>query len=487
MSNNNNQPALTQEQINSVMTLYSSGQLNEAIAEIKTLNESYPNVPLLFNILGACYQAQGLLEDSAKMFETATKIKPDYAEAHFNLGVVLKAGGQLEAAIESYKKAIYLVPNYPAAYNNLGNIYKDLNQLDDAIESYQKALTFKPDFYESHHNLSLVKKYTKDDDHIRQLNLLLSDPDLDKSDEVYISYSLANAYEDIGDINQQIKFLNQGSKIKKEQSKYKFENSLGILTSLKKLFHNRDSHENLVFDKSSKIRPIFIVGMPRSGTSLVEQIIASHNEVHGMGELKTLSRSIPSIINNDSLEDLTLDETLLSIRNKYLNYLVSSNISQNVITDKMPSNFRYIGYIFSAFPEAKIVHLKRDARATCWSIYKRLFSDIGYGWSYHFDDLVNYFSFYSDLMAFWHELYPNQIYDICYEDLTTNQEEETRKLLEYCDLEWDENCLNFHENDRAVKTASALQVRKKMYQGSSEAWKKYESYLQPLIKGLESY
>jgi predicted O-linked N-acetylglucosamine transferase (SPINDLY family) len=156
MSNNHNQPTLTQEQINSVMTLYSSGQLSEAIAEIKALNEAYPNVPLLFNILGACYQAQGLLVESVKMFETATKIKPDYAEAHFNLGVVLKANGQLEDAIESYKKAIYLVPNYPAAHNNLGNIYKDLNQLDDAIRSYQKALTFKPDFFEVYNNLGLV-------------------------------------------------------------------------------------------------------------------------------------------------------------------------------------------------------------------------------------------------------------------------------------------------------------------------------------------
>ena len=153
----------------------------------------------------------------------------------------------------------------------------------------------------------------------------------------------------------------------------------------------------------------------------------------------------------------------------------------------MPANFRYIGYILYAFPEAKIVHLKRDARATCWSIYKRLFNDDSYGWSYDLDDLVKYYSFYSDLMSFWHEQFPNQIYDICYEDLTTNQEEETRKLLEYCDLDWDENCLNFHSNKRPVKTASALQVRKKMYQGSSEAWKKYEAYLQPLIKGLDSY
>ena len=153
----------------------------------------------------------------------------------------------------------------------------------------------------------------------------------------------------------------------------------------------------------------------------------------------------------------------------------------------MPSNFRYIGFILSAFPEAKIIHLKRDARATCWSIYKNYFDSDGIGYSYDQNDLAQYYGLYSDLMSFWHERFPDQIYDICYEDLTTNQEDETRKLLEYCDLDWDEKCLNFHSNKRAVKTASALQVRKKMYQGSSEAWKKYEAYLQPLIKGLKSF
>ena len=169
----------------------------------------------------------------------------------------------------------------------------------------------------------------------------------------------------------------------------------------------------------------------------------------------------------------------------YLDSISYFNILEEKFTDKMHMNFRYIGFILSAFPEAKIVHLKRDARATCWSIYKRVFVDIGNAYSYNQEDLAKYYSLYSDLMSFWHELYPNQIYDICYEDLTNNQEEETRKLLEYCDLDWDENCLNFHTNKRAVQTASALQVRKKMYQGSSDAWKKYESYLKPLIKGLE--
>ena len=175
----------------------------------------------------------------------------------------------------------------------------------------------------------------------------------------------------------------------------------------------------------------------------------------------------------------------MSIREVYLDALSNLNFPERVNTDQLPLNFLYIGFSRTAFPGAKIVHLKRDARAICWSIYSIFLSGIDYG--NNFEDLAGFYGLYTDLMDFWHQLFPGKIYDMCYEDLTINQEEETRKLLQYCELDWDENCLSFHKNKRAVKTASSIQVREKMYQGSSEAWKKHESYLQPLIKALSSY
>ena len=258
-------------------------------------------------------------------------------------------------------------------------------------------------------------------------------------------------------------------------------------------FLHSKSYSNNCLTKSlyvpSLIKPIFILGMPRSGTSLVEQIISSHHKVYGAGELKSLNNIIASLTkHNTFIESENLSEkNIFSIREKYLESLANLNISENIITDKWPLNFKNIGFILSAFPEAKIVHLKRDTTATCWSIYKHYFSDSGNGWAYNLDDLAQFYNLYEDLMEFWHELYPNKIYDISYEDLTTNQEEETRKLLEYCDLEWDEDCLNFHTNNRAVETASSLQVREKMYRGSSEVWKQYWTRIQPLIDGLKSY
>jgi hypothetical protein len=164
--------------------------------------------------------------------------------------------------------------------------------------------------------------------------------------------------------------------------------------------------------------------------------------------------------------------------------LEALEVDERIITDKMPLNFRWIGIILSAFPGAKIIHLKRDPMATCWSIYKRYFFVRGNGYAYDLGDLGEYYRLYADLMAFWHEKYPNVIYDVCYERLTENQEEETRRLLEFCNLEWQEECLNFHKTKRLVKTISATQVRREMYRGSSEAWRKFERHLQPLRKAL---
>lgn len=548
----NTKLALSKAQIDSVIDLYSSGQISEAIDLIKKLNNQYPNVPLLYNILGACYKVSGQLENAEKMFNIAFSIKPDYAEAHFNHGIILKGLNRIDEAIKSYQNAIAILPNYPDAHNNLGNAFREKGQINDAIICFEWAIAYKPEFVQALNNLgnaqrdigmqrpalinykkafsidpsfldSLfnlgvvqkelglkeearksfekilesqpknlkvlrnlcdVKKFTnRDTPLIKNIKLILENNSLEQSELIDLNLSLSKIYGDLGDLDKQFKFLSKGNSLRKNLSGYSIASSTKLFSKLKKIFKS-ESVISQSLKKNTTINPIFIVGMPRSGTSLVEQIIASHNEVFGSGELEFLSQILAPIIS----QDFKLNEnTKKLIRNQYLSKLKVFKINEKKFTDKMPMNFRYIGFILYAFPEAKIIHLKRDARATCWSIFKSYFDSDGIGYSNDQKDLAKYYGLYSDLMSFWHELYPNQIYDICYEDLTTNQEEETRKLLAYCDLEWDKNCLNFHTNDRAVKTASTLQVRKKMYQGSSEAWKKYEPYLKPLINGLESY
>ncbi|MDC1386046.1 sulfotransferase [Candidatus Thioglobus sp.] len=541
---------LTQEQISLVTTLYNNGQIQEAIDKIKALDKDFPNVPLLFNILGVCYQSIGQLQEASQAFLNAIKIKSDYTEAHFNLGLIYQQLNKLDSAIKAYKNVISLTPNYPSAHNNLGIIYLEMSQLDIAVEhfewalaykydfaeaynnlgatlqkqgkldlslnnfkqaiaikpeyaqahsnlgnlfqisgevdsavnSFESAIAHKPEYAEAHRNLSILKKYSENDVHITQMKSLFSNTSLSNSNRMHLSFALAKVNEDLGREDQLFEFLNEGNRLRKEQLNFSFDKFEKRCSVIKNLF----STTLPIIEKSSTIRPIFIVGMPRSGTSLVEQIISNHHQVYGGGELEDFSNIINSILQDEPTSgkaNLSL-KTITSSRQKYLDVLSRFNTSKKIITDKLPLNFRYIGFILSAFPEAKIIHVKRDSMATCWSIYKHYFSSKGTGWAYSQEDIAKYYRLYLELMEFWHKIYPNQIYDLGYEDLTTNQEEETQKLLEYCELEWDQDCLNFHTNERAVHTASLMQVRKKMYQGSSEVWKQYSAHLEPLIKGL---
>jgi len=333
-------------------------------------------------------------------------------------------------------------------------------------------------------SLSRVKKYKKNDPQLAVMHSFLSSNSLSVIDRIGFNFALAHVYEKLEKYDEQFKYLNEANRLRKEEVNYFIDKDQQLFSRIKDSFKSLPSAVKKSSCVSTSIRPIFILGMPRSGTSLVHQIIDSHNEVHGAGELNKLNKFVTTVLKEfDNVDKKSISESdLISIREQYLDVLSNLNVSQSIIIDKMPLNFRYVGFILMAFPEAKILHMNRDPMATCWSIYKYYFN--GNSYSYNQDDLAKYYKMYKDLMSFWNKLFPDKIYDVCYEDLTTNQEMETRKLLKYCELEWDENCLNFHTNKGAVKTTSAIQVRQKIYQGSSEVWKKYEAFLQPLIKGL---
>jgi hypothetical protein len=227
--------------------------------------------------------------------------------------------------------------------------------------------------------------------------------------------------------------------------------------------------------------PIFIVGMPRSGTSLVEQIVSSHSQVTGAGELN-FAAQFGAAIATDFTE--ANNESLLDFRHNYFNKLQNVSNGNLIVTDKMPQNFRYLGLLAAAFPEAKIVHVKRNPAAVCWANYKQYFVRGGLDYCYELDDIISYYRLYENLMDFWTNTLSKRIYNLDYELLTVNQESETRQLIEYLGLDWDENCLSPQNNTRSVATASNLQVRQKVYQGSSEQWKKYEPFLNGAFDGL---
>ena len=472
--------------------LLSLKQYDGAIKHFESTIAFNPKFAKAYNNLGLVYKRLGKDQEAGKKFDEALVIKPDYAEAANFRGVIFQNAGDLNNAIKYYQKSLQINPNLVDAYNNIGLAEKELNKTDNAIKAFENAITVDPNFASAYYNLSRFKHYALSTKQVTKMQLLLCTDGISQSELIYLNFALANANENLGNQDEFFKYLHEANRLRKKELNYSFETSQKLFSIIYEIFNEAPfGIKKSLQTKTLTKRPIFILGMPRSGTSLVEQIISSHDSVYGAGELSTLMELLYPIL-KDRLssgkdQNISSESNLTLIRKKYLDSLAHLDTSANIITDKTPANFQNIGFIFSIFPDAKIIHLNRDPRAICWSIYKSNWSETGYGFSYNVDDLVKFYSLYSNLMNFWHKKFPGKIYDICYEDLTTNQEQETRKLLEYCELTWDENCLNFHKNKRAVKTASSLQVRDKMYQGSSEAWKKYEAHIQPLIDGLKPY
>jgi len=458
-------------------------KINNAIKSFKmaiNLNPKYFQAHLN---LGSSLHAIGQLEHSVNSYKAAIAINSDNAEVYNDLGVILQQIGRVSSAVKQYDRAIQIEPDYFEAHNNLGIAFQELGQFDLAIDSFENSISANPNFAEGYHNLSYLKKYTSDDQQIYKMESLLNKGNLKLSDQIHLCLALATINENLGNFKNFFEFLHKGNSLRKQELNYSFEKDQKLFSTIKKIFRS----PQLISSQSSSKRLVFVVGMPRSGTTLVEQILASHSRVYGAGELDALDEIVTASFKEFKSNNNLFYENFLKNTKKYNDYISSLKVPEEVVTDKMPLNFRYIGFILSAFPDAKIIHLKRDARAICWSNYKCFFIKKENGYSYNLGDLSRFYALYHDLMIFWHEKFPNKIYDLCYEDLTTNQEIEIRNLLNYCELEWDEDCLNFHKNKRELKTASAVQVRQKIYQGSSDAWKRHEHNLSPLIKALSAY
>jgi tetratricopeptide (TPR) repeat protein len=487
----------SQDQIDAVINIYHSGQMERLELSCRELLQTHPQSLTVINLLGTALQVQGKLKEAVQAFDKAIQLKPDSAEAYSNRGNALKELGQVEHAVASYDdavasydQAIQLKPDFAEAYYNRGNGLRDLGRLDEAVASYDMAIRIKPDLAGAYLQLSALKKYQAGDTQIGIMESLLTDSQPNESSRIELCFALAKANEDLGKYDKSFGYLKEGNRLRKKELHYDIEVERGLFTKIKGIFASERSIPGVPPDEHASIRPLFIVGMMRSGTSLVEQILASHSKVHGAGELETMNQLVDPILSDFPDENVSQDKRKLStveidtVRNAYLEALTALKVPEKIVTDKMPLNFRWIGFVLSAFPEAKIIHLNRDPKATCWSIYKHYFSTIGNGYAYDMGDLAEFYRLYVDLMSFWRERYPDRIYDLCYEDLTENQEVETRKLLVFCDLEWEEQCLDFHKTNRVVKTTSASQVRSKIYRGSSEAWRNYEDHLQPLIYDL---
>jgi hypothetical protein len=289
--------------------------------------------------------------------------------------------------------------------------------------------------------------------------------------------------EDLGDLSAAYASYVAGGGLRQKLLKYEFKQDEHFFDQIKRTAPKLKDVALNVGSEPIKHTPIFILGMPRSGTTLVEQIVSSHTEVTGAGELNYVSQFGGQIAAGITAPTLV---AVSEFRERYLTELAKRAEGQAFATDKMPQNFRYIAFICTAFPEAKIVHVQRNVEATCWSNFKHYFNSKDLGYSYSLRDTVAYYGLYKEFMHFWSQSYSDRIYNLDYDKLTEDQEPETRRLIEYLGLNWEDACLAPQNNKRSVKTASQQQVRKKVYKGSSQAWKKYEPFLAGVFDELES-
>ncbi|MEM8569439.1 MAG: sulfotransferase [Pseudomonadota bacterium] len=453
-----------------------------AFAEAMRLNPTYTET---YVSTAEALMALGKYDEALRSFAIAVQIRPDSAHIHNQLGTALNKMGRHAEAMASLKEALRISPEQSAVHNNLGAVLGAMGDRDAAATSFERSIAIRAEHAQAHFNLANYKKFRSDDPHIAQMRGLLDRPGLPAEDAMFLNFSLGKAYEDLGETDPSFAYYLEGNRLRKSASGYGFESDIRLFNRIKTLFPEQDT-PRLPDESYEGPRPIFILGMPRSGTSLMEQILASHSAVHGAGELELLARSARNVFfspSNDKVSAITEDQ-LREARDQYRDGIAKLGISSPVFVDKMPLNFRFIGWILSAMPEARIIHMDRDPMATCWSVFKHRFSSRGNGYAYDMEDLGHYYRLYRDLMAYWHRLYPGRITEMVYEDLTEHQEEQTRRALDAMGLTWEDACLDFHTTRRSVMTASANQVRKRMYKGSSEVWHKYEAHLGPLKTAL---
>jgi tetratricopeptide (TPR) repeat protein len=454
----------------------------ESFADATRVNSEYADA---WNNLGTSLNELGRSDQALECFARAVKLRPGFAAAHANLGNTLSDLGRHPEAIACYQAAIHFQPGFAQWHNNLGNALYDLGRFDDAEASYTRALELDPGFAQAHYNLGLVATCSAGDPRLDRMLALRAQSDISEQDAMFLDFALGKACEELGDMDKAFSYLSQGNRLKKKAIGYEISADRARFSQIREMFW-MDGLRGLrpaEAPTGEGKQPIFIVGMPRSGTTLVEQILASHPRVHGGGERQALTRILNPVLDKMASENnALLDPRLIAqVWNAYLEPLQRNPAEAAYITDKMPGNFMWIGFLLSANPDVKIIHVRRDPVATCWSIFKHQFGDSGNGYAYDQLDVAEYYNLYADLMDYWNKAFPGRIFELNYESLTENQEQETRRLLDYCGLDWDPACLDFHKTTRAVQTLSGQQVRRSMYTGSSQAWRKVEAQLQPMI------
>ena len=472
----------------------------QAIAWLRRATETGSGVAEYWHDLGVAYSKMGYLAEAAAACEQALLVRPHYALAANDLGQLYKEMGEIGRAIACYERALRLLPTYADAHVNLASALIERERIDEALAHYRQALRIQPDHVHAHYCLSQMAaegKYSFSAADLERLRELVAAERLPILSRSVAAFALATVLDAQGAYDEAFACYQKANALRRD---FQWANKRGF---------NAEQHRLLVDDVIATFNrayfqhvrgwgveselPIFILGMPRCGTSLVEQILASHPAVYGAGELTEIPRLVAGLTTRAIGSGLPPPRPLAgyeAARHVAASYLqrvtqVASPTGATRVTNKDLSNVLYLGLIATLFPRARLIVCRRDPRDVCLSCYFQNFQYMEFSWS--LEDIAFYYGQYERLMTHWREVLPFPIHEVCYEELVTNQERVTRELLSHCGLEWDERCLTFYNTRRAVQTASTIQVRKPMSTKSVGRWKRYEQHVGPLLEELEAH
>ena len=430
------------------------------------------------------------LEGALASIERAFNLNPRSASVHVNLANVQARSGRHDQAIETYRRTIELNPDMPAGYLGLGNALKTVGRQAEAIEAYRCATALRPEVSEAWWSLSNLKTFRFEDQEIETMERQLELPAISDEARVQFCFALAKAHEDSGDYGGAFELYERGNRMRRAMENYDPVQTEVLNERIMDVFdaeflarHAGRGHPDPA--------PIFVVGLPRSGSTLIEQILASHSLVDATHELPEVGRLILQI-NHDRRDRITYpeavrefgDETWAALGRSYIERTRQYRGNAPHFIDKNPNNFASIGLLSLVLPNAKFVNTRRHPLDTCLSCYKQLFAK-GQPFTYDLVELGEYYVQYDRLMAHWHAVLPGRVLDLQYESVVADQDGQTRRLLEFCGLPWEDACLRYYETQRAIRTASSEQVRRPIYTSSIGAWRHYARELEGLIEILD--
>ena len=440
--------------------------------------------------LGRLHQDQHRLAEAIECFEQAVATEPDSAQGHFLLAAALAPAARTAEAAAAYRRAIELVPVHAGAWLGLGHTLKTLGRQSEAVEAYRECIRLKPENGESWWSLANLKTYPLGTEDIHAMESSLESKALNEQSEVNFLFALAKAWEDRQDYDRAWHYYDTGNRRQRMREHYDPVHTEVSNDAVLEVFNE----EFLAVNQGAGCddpAPVFIVGLPRSGSTLIEQILASHSSVEGTAELPYLGRVATSLTRNRA-DGMNYPQAVRELRGEHFEALGRRYLGHAALhriegaprfIDKMPNNFPNVGFAHLILPRAKIIDARRHPLDACLSCYRQLFAR-GQAFTYDLTEIGEYFLQYQRLMDHWHAVLPGRVLTVQYEELVSDFDNQVRRLLEFCELPWEDACANFHETDRPVRTASSEQVRQPIYTGAVGYWRRYESHLDELAEVL---